>query len=67
MSEIDELLGRIRGAGWDVAVHNDYRIAGERRTFWLFTHPNGRWAKGEGVTDGEALAVVLAALATQEA
>ena len=42
-------------AGWRVAVHNDYRLNGEDHTFWLFTHPNGRWIKGEGRTDAEAL------------
>jgi len=38
-----------------VAVHNDYRLNGKAHTFWLFTHPNGRWVKGEGKTDNEAL------------
>lgn len=48
-------LAVLRGAGWSVAVHNDYRLNGEAMTFWLFTHGNGRWIKGEGRTDDEAL------------
>lgn len=49
------LLADLRANGWSVAVHNDYRLNGEHHTFWLFTHPSGRWAKGEGRTDSEAL------------
>lgn len=45
----------LRAAGWSVAVHNDYRLNGEAHTFWLLTHPSGRYAKGEGRTDAEAL------------
>lgn len=52
MSDLDLL----RAGGWSVAVHNDYRLNGERWTFWLFTHPDGTWIKGEGRTDDEALA-----------
>ena len=50
-----EVLAKLREAGWSVAVHNDYRIGGVAHTFWLFTHADGRWAKGEGTTDFEAL------------
>lgn len=49
-------LAELRAEGWTVAVHNDYRIAGERMTFWLLTHARGVWLKGEGATDEEALA-----------
>ena len=45
----------LRERGWSVAVHNDYRQHGECCTFWLLTHPNGRWVKGEGRTDAAAL------------
>lgn len=45
----------IRARGWVVAVHNDYQLNGEPHTFWLFTNPDGRWLKGEGRTDEEAL------------
>jgi hypothetical protein len=52
----------IREQGWAVAVHNDYRLNGERHTFWLFTKGNGdeimSSVKGEGKTDEEALAKV---------
>ncbi len=46
----------LRAAGWFVAVHNDYRLDGKRWTFWLLTHDDGRYVKGEGATDEEALA-----------
>lgn len=45
----------LRLNGWAVAVHNDYRVNGESFTFWLFTHPQGIWIKGEGRTDEAAL------------
>lgn len=48
-------LAVLRAAGWSVAVHNDYRIGDRSYTFWLFTHPSGRWVKGEGATDEAAL------------
>jgi hypothetical protein len=44
----------LRAAGWMVACHNDYRLAGERFTFWLFTR-GAVAVKGEGRTDAEAL------------
>jgi protein gp37 len=48
-------LRDLRAAGWSVAVHNDYWVDGRSYTFWLLTHPSGRWIKGEGETDLEAL------------
>lgn len=48
-------LETLRLAGWSVAVHNDYRQGGRFHTFWLLTHPCGRWVKGEGSSDLEAL------------
>jgi len=48
-----------------VAVHNDYRLNGEAMTFWLLTHPDGRWVKGEGKTDAEALNQIRASLTTR--
>ena len=48
-------LARLRGAGWMVAVHNDYRKDRRSYTFWLLTHADGRWVKGEAETDEEAL------------
>lgn len=51
----------IRAEGWDVAVHNDYRLNGEHRTFWLFTK-GSRAVKGEGRTDAEALDEVRIAI-----
>lgn len=49
------LLDQIRGAGWSVAVHNDYRQGGKGWTFWLFTHSSGKYVKGEAHTDRGAL------------
>lgn len=63
---LEAVLGGIRDAGWSVAVHNDYRQNGEARTFWLFTHSSGKWRKGEGRTDNEAIAAMLADLAGGE-
>jgi hypothetical protein len=52
-------LTHLRALGWSVAVHNDYKLHGLSMTFWLFTHASGRWIKGEGATDEEALAECL--------
>lgn len=56
---MEKLLTRLRALGWSVAVHNDYKINGLRMTFWLFTHENGRWVKGEGPQDEAALTECL--------
>jgi hypothetical protein len=48
------LLSKLRQDGWLVAVHNDYRLRDELRTFWLFAKGN-TCVKGEGRTDEEAL------------
>jgi len=37
------LLSRFRANGWMVAVHNDYMLNGMPMTFWLLTHPSGRF------------------------
>ena len=58
-----EILKLLRDEGWAVAVHNDYRQQGRRRTFWLFTKPeevplryaDGLYVKGEGPDDEYAL------------
>lgn len=63
MRELKALLEDIRGRGWSVAVHNDYRLHGQRHTFWLFTcDKRALCAKGEGRTDEEALTQALAAI-----
>ena len=59
MSTLEDLLHRLRSAGWMVAAHNDYRLSGVAHTFWLFTHVDGRYLKGEGRTDVEALTFIL--------
>ena len=51
----DDILAHIRSGHWSVAVHNDYISNGVAYTFWLLTHPSGRWVKGEGKTDLAAL------------
>jgi len=53
VSRVDALRAR----GWVVAVHNDYRLHGELHTFWLFTKGD-HCAKGEGLSDDEALDIV---------
>ena len=46
----------LRMKGWLVAVHNDYALDGKPMTFWLLTNPTtGRFVRGEGATDREAL------------
>lgn len=50
-----EILNAMRSEGWAVACHNDYFLAGDPHTFWLFTHSHYGWVRGEGVTDLEAL------------
>jgi hypothetical protein len=49
------LLSGLRAAGWHIGVHNDYRLDGKWMTFWLLTHSCGKYVKGEGETDVEAL------------
>lgn len=51
----ERMLWALREAGWRVAVHNDYRQDGEDKTFWLLTHANGVYIKGEGASDMDAL------------
>lgn len=50
-----DMLDWFRRNGWMVAVHNDYRQHGRLNTFWLLTRSDGRWVKGEGVSDALAL------------
>jgi hypothetical protein len=61
MDDLD-MLALLRKQGWRVAVHNDYRQHGMDCTFWLLTHPSGRWVKGEGVSDALALDQALRAV-----
>jgi len=56
-----EMLDWFRRHGWMVAVHNDYRQHGRLNTFWLLTHPCGKWVKGEGADDALALRAALTA------
>jgi hypothetical protein len=56
---LEEMLGNLREVGWTVAVHNDYRQGGKLMTFWLFTHPDGRWLKGEAESDRQAVMEVM--------
>lgn len=56
----------LRAAGWMVAVHNDYRQDGKTRTFWLMVKGE-RALKGEGDTDDEAIAQILALAAKEQA
>ena len=46
----------IRALGWMVAVHNDYLLGDVPYAFWLFTNSTtGKFVKGEGRTDADAL------------
>lgn len=57
---LPEMLSELRGAGYMVGVHNDYKLHGQLKTFWLFTHPaTGTFLKGEGLTDELAVKRVL--------
>ena len=60
---LEETLDRLRQCGWRVAIHNDYMLHGQLHTFWGFTRA-GRYVKGEGLSDRQALAEVDAALGT---
>lgn len=62
LGEAAEILEGLRSKGWAVAVHNDYHLNGEPHTFWLLTHPSGRFVKGEGRTDLDALKAALASV-----
>lgn len=55
MKTLEQLLAEMRATGWVVAVHNDYRLGGLLKTFWLFTHGSGLYLKGEGTSDVEVL------------
>jgi hypothetical protein len=60
---LPEMLKWLRAFGYMVAVHNDYKLKGEVRTFWLFTHPaSGTFLKGEGSTDEWAVGDVISQL-----
>ncbi len=63
--DISQALDYFRDGGWSVAVHNDYRLNGEARTFWLFTK-GSHCAKGEGASDLEALGEVMDAVTAVE-
>jgi hypothetical protein len=52
---IGDYLQFFRDKDWSIAVHNDYMKDGHRHTFYLFTHPSGIFAKGEGLGDLIAL------------
>jgi hypothetical protein len=65
VAEIAETLEQLRARGWAVAVHNDYRLAGEQFTFWLLTRGT-TFVKGEGRTDAEALHEVAIAASARE-
>lgn len=59
---LEEKLQVMRDAGWLVAVHNDYRLAGVLMTFWVFTNvQTGKFVKGEAASDSQALDLCLEA------
>ncbi len=71
---LTSILEGLRSRGWMVAIHNDYRLKGKNHTFWLFTKDGdsmfpssngkttaGKFLKGEGLSDLEALKACLLA------
>jgi hypothetical protein len=52
----------IRGAGWDVVIHNDTWADGQRQVRWMFAK-DGQYIEGVGRMDVEALNVVRLKLA----
>jgi len=58
-----EALAALRADGWTVAVHNDYKLGGERFTFWMLANEVGWTVKGEGRSDQEAFDEIAAAIA----
>lgn len=56
---LSAIANDIRALGWMLAVHNDYVLREQARTFWLFTK-KGQAVKGEGLSDTEALNTVRA-------
>jgi hypothetical protein len=53
-------LEELRSKGWQVAAHHEFERHKQLRTFWLFTHPCGRWIKAEGAAASEVLVLQLA-------
>jgi hypothetical protein len=53
-------LAQLREKGWCVAAHHEFEMHKQLRTFWLFTHPCGRWIKAEGAATSEVLVLQLA-------
>ena len=53
-------LAALREKGWQVAAHHEFEMHKQLRTFWLFTHPCGRWIKAEGAAASEVLVLQLA-------
>jgi len=63
---LEQLLATLRQAGWTVALHTDSRHNGALRTDWMFTHTSGRYVRGEGQTDREAVREVLERVRREE-
>ncbi len=53
-------LAQLRKMGWLIAEHHEFEVHKQLRTFWLFTHPCGRWIKAEGDVSREVLVLQLA-------
>ena len=61
--DLSAMLKWLRCCGYTVAVHNDYYLKDQLRTFWLFTHrQTGTFLKGEGSTDEWAVNDVMSQL-----
>lgn len=54
-------LSDMRRDGWSVVVHNDYKLHGERHTFWALAK-GPHMVKGEGPSDQHAFDEIRAAV-----
>ena len=57
---LESTLAELRKLGWQVAAHHEFELSKQLRSFWLFTHPCGRWIKAEGAANSEILVLQLA-------
>jgi hypothetical protein len=57
---LESTLAELRKLGWLIAAHHEFELHKQLRTFWLFTHPCGRWIKAEGAASSEVLVLQLA-------
>ena len=57
---LEDTLHTVRLMKWRVSVHYEFETHGLLQSFWLFTHPCGKWIKAEGPAASEVLVLQLA-------